>query len=380
MAIQEAVPLPEHNDWKIKTPYQFAGMTIIIEHMAGDTRTKEKGPAISISSVMPSAYGFIVGTTDAHGEGVDIYLATLPDANADIYVIDQVDPVTKIFDEHKVMLGFASPEEATTVYCCAFNDGSGESRIGDVVCFTPKDFLTWLHQDGATLFAASFSKGTIPAEVLPGQGLFVPPPQPKKPTLDVGGGIIVSMLSAKDGPVFKTTTSEQGIYNYHLYMYTSLMPETWAKVTDAFCRTLDLAGPDDTIHIHLASPGGCVVSMGRIVSAMMATKAKVITYAEGEVCSAATTIWGYGHERHISPTAYFMQHMSSQGIEGKTTDMVVKLTFCQNYINKILVHLKEIGLFTQTEFDEMVNRSSDVFITGVEAIKRVGAVSTTQIR
>jgi ATP-dependent protease ClpP protease subunit len=111
--------------------------------------------------------------------------------------------------------------------------------------------------------------------------------------------------------------------------------------------------------------------MGRIVSAIKATKAKVITYAQGCVASAANTVWISGHERHILPGAYFMQHMSSQGLGGKSSDIAAKSSFCVEYISKQLQPALEIGLFTDTEVKDMVEKSSDIYISGREASVRI---------
>ena len=192
---------------------------------------------------------------------------------------------------------------------------------------------------------------------------------------DEAGGVFVELPDLSCGPKIKTTSSEEGCFDHHLYLYSALNVETWSNVVDTFCRLLDLAEETETMHIHIASPGGSVFLMGRMVSAIKNTKAKVITYGEGSVSSAATAIWAAGHVRHILPGAYFMQHMSSQLLFGKTTDIAAKSIFCVSYIEKQLKELIELGLFTEEEVSDMIEKSADIFISGREAISRVGAIS-----
>jgi ATP-dependent protease ClpP protease subunit len=377
MVGETALPLPQFDhDWETNVPYVFDGLTIVIEYLAGDVRTKVTDAGVSVSGEMPCAYGEILGTTDRIGEKIDMYLASMPDYNAYIYVIDQVVPGANHFDEHKVMLGFSSVEEAKHVYTLVFKDGSGPTRIGAITEFSPSAFHQWLRLDGSSLSPASrydnegvtvsHEVGVIP----PGKQVQTP-----KPLIDEAGGVLISLPDLSKGPKLITSPSPDGGFIYHLYFYSALIEEKWSTAVDTLCRTLYLAGAGDEMHIHIASPGGSVCLMGRIVSAMRATKAKIVTYAEGEVASAAMTIWSMGHERHILPGAYFMQHMSTQSIFDKTNAIMAKATFCLNYIHQQIKRLGEIGLFTEEEIAHIVETSADVFVSGREAIARVGAVS-----
>lgn len=95
----------------------FQGLQVVIENGAGDIR---KGPGWAVR--MPAAYGFIRGTSSAEGllEQMDCFIG--PDANApSAFVVDSADP-RGVFDEHKVMLGFSTKEDAERVYRAAYHD------------------------------------------------------------------------------------------------------------------------------------------------------------------------------------------------------------------------------------------------------------------
>lgn len=376
--IENITPLPPFDDdWRKNIPYSFGDLAIVIEYLAGDTRTKVVGGGMVLEGTMPAAYGYILRTTDLHGEEIDMYLAPMATADATVYVIDQVDPASGLFDEHKVMLGFSSPEEAQHLYVSVFGDGSGQDRLGAITQFTSAAFVEWLTKDGATLRPASFYKadGVSSQEV---SGIVVDHRRPNGSERDEAGGVAVELTDLSNGPTIKTISKEEGCFDYHLNLYTALDIAKWSNVVDTFCRILDLADERDTMHIHIASPGGAVLLMGRIISAINRTKAKIVTHAEGCVASAACAIWAAGHERHIMPGAYFMQHMSSQLLLGKTTDIAAKSIFTMKYIEERLQELVDIGLFVREEIIDMVEKSSDIYLSGREAIARVGQVSTRQ--
>lgn len=370
-------PLPEvDSDWEKNKPYAFRGLGIVIEYFAGDTRIKVKDNGVLVKGIMPSAYGYILRTTDVHGEEIDMYLAPNPVADGSVYVIDQVIPGVGLFDEHKVMLGFRSAQEAVETYQKAFSDGSGKQRLGAITTFSGDTIYGWLTSEGYSLQPASkYEVEGVQTQIL--AGIATPRPNPKslpKP-VDETGGVLMDLPDLSNGPKIKTSVDDDGNINYTLFMFCALDTETWSNVVDTFCRTLDLASETDTVHIRIASPGGSVFLMGRMISAIKKTKAKVITYAQGCVASAATTIWASGHERHILPGAYFMQHMSSQLLVGKTSDIAYKSVFCVQYIERQLKPLIEIGLFTEQEVNDMIEKSSDIYISGRKAIERVGKIS-----
>lgn len=64
----------------------------------------------------------------------------------------------------------------------------------------------------------------------------------------------------------------------------------------------------DTLHVYINSPGGEVAEGIAIYTALKRHKAKVITYADGFVCSIAATIFAAGDERVMYDTSLLMIH------------------------------------------------------------------------
>lgn len=128
------------------------GLDVTIETSKGQERTGVTPEGKKWSVTMPDHYGYIKRTKGADGDHVDAYLG--PKARpgskdlekAPVIVIDQVNPDTKAFDEHKVMLGYDDVRHATDAYQKAFSDGKGQARIGDVRVMSLDEFKTWLKE------------------------------------------------------------------------------------------------------------------------------------------------------------------------------------------------------------------------------------------
>jgi hypothetical protein len=61
-----------------------------------------------------------------------------------VFVIDQLSLKPPHFDEHKVMLGFDSQDNAVDAYNKSYSDGSGPLRIGAVTPMSVDQFKAWL--------------------------------------------------------------------------------------------------------------------------------------------------------------------------------------------------------------------------------------------
>jgi len=373
MASVNSLP-DDASTWQLNVPYQLNNLIVVLEFLKGQVRSKKRG-VMTISSTMPCAYGYICGTTDIHGEELDVYVANEPDLTAPIFVIDQVCLGTKFFDEHKVMIGFADREAVIETYLSVFGDKKGKDRLGAITELSADQFAAWTHADDYSLSPVSKQQiSDVTSTTVAGVMTSVPGDKPGLPT-DDGGGIILELPSSKSGPKMQVSPIVGGGQNYTIHLYSPLMIDVWSNFVDMLTRTLYLATDKDVFHIRIASPGGSVALMGRIRSAITKTSAKVITYAQGGVASAATTVWAAGHERHISPAAYFMQHMSSQMLAGKTSDIAAKADFCMKYIQRSLTRLVEVGLYTPEDIDDMTSKNADIFISGREAMDRVGRKS-----
>jgi hypothetical protein len=108
----EPPPMPNVPNPPVKT--QFGGMTVMVEHPAGSTRTGIGADGKPWATVMKSAYGYMPNGNGEDGEGVDCYLG--PDENApNVHVVHQND-ANGNFDEDKAILGVNSVDEAKAIH------------------------------------------------------------------------------------------------------------------------------------------------------------------------------------------------------------------------------------------------------------------------
>jgi hypothetical protein len=139
------------------------GLDISIENPKGSIRSKQDAGGKALwAAEMPAHYGQILGVEGAEkGENgkrdlMDVYIGDHPESDR-VFVVDQVDPKTGLFEEHKAMMGFDTPEQATSTYDAAFNDGSGPSRRGALTEMTKEEFKDWIEQ-GDTREALAYGK------------------------------------------------------------------------------------------------------------------------------------------------------------------------------------------------------------------------------
>lgn len=116
----------------------FHGYKIAIETRKGETR-HGKG----WSHVLPWDYGYIEGTVGADGDEVDCYLGPNPKSDK-IFVVDQKQIKSDIFDEHKCFLGFDTEKEAKQAY---FDGHSmGKKLFMRITAMDLDTFRDWLSQ------------------------------------------------------------------------------------------------------------------------------------------------------------------------------------------------------------------------------------------
>jgi len=125
------------------------GLKITIENPKGSIRSGRAANGKTWSVVMPATYGYIKRSVGADDDHVDLYIGANPLSQV-LWVIDQVDAKTGAFDEHKVMAGFDTKDEAIATYRKAFSDGKADDRVGGVTRMNIGQFKRWLVKSDTT--------------------------------------------------------------------------------------------------------------------------------------------------------------------------------------------------------------------------------------
>ena len=116
------------------------GFDVTIEQPAGSVRSGKDASGKEWSQVMNNTYGYIRGTESVDGDHIDVFLG--PDMNSDmVYVVDQVN-TDGSFDEHKVMMGFSSLEDARSAYLSNYEEGW--QGLGSITGVALDEFKKWI--------------------------------------------------------------------------------------------------------------------------------------------------------------------------------------------------------------------------------------------
>lgn len=97
------------------------GLDVRIENVRGSVRSGTSPDGKTWSSRMAAHYGYIAGTRGADGDAVDIFVGPFPESTL-AWVINQGDAKGG-FDEHKVMVGFATEAQARDGYLHSYDKG-----------------------------------------------------------------------------------------------------------------------------------------------------------------------------------------------------------------------------------------------------------------
>lgn len=116
------------------------GYDVTIENPKGSVRSGKDANGKEWSVTMNNTYGYIRGTRGVDGDHIDIFLSDNPESG-NVYVIDQVDQQTGMYDESKVMYGFNSIDEAKDAYLSNYEEGW---KVGVISEVSKEEFKKWI--------------------------------------------------------------------------------------------------------------------------------------------------------------------------------------------------------------------------------------------
>ncbi|MGL5002682.1 MAG: hypothetical protein ACRDAM_07045, partial [Casimicrobium sp.] len=129
---------------------KIAGLDISIENPIGSVRSGKDEDGKAWDTVMRSHYGYIRRTTGADTDHVDTFVkaGTKPEFNGPVFVVDQINPKTGKFDEHKVLIGYGNQMEAAAAY--RNNYQRGWKGMGKITPMPIDEFKRWVRSEEAT--------------------------------------------------------------------------------------------------------------------------------------------------------------------------------------------------------------------------------------
>lgn len=123
----------------------FGGYDYTVETPKGVARSGKDEQGKPWSVTMHDTYGYILGKIGVDGDHIDMFIndaADLDTFDGNVYVVDQVNPETGEFDEHKVMYGY--PDEAAATKAYLSNYSKGWKGLGKVTSVPKATFDKWL--------------------------------------------------------------------------------------------------------------------------------------------------------------------------------------------------------------------------------------------
>lgn len=128
-----------------KAHISLDGMEISIENPAGSERSGVDEDGRSWSQEMATDYGYIKGTVGFDKDHVDTFITPgYTGGNGQVFVVNQFNKAGE-FDEHKVVLGASSAEQAMKVYNSNYAKGWDGGKT--VVPMTTQRFREWAKSD-----------------------------------------------------------------------------------------------------------------------------------------------------------------------------------------------------------------------------------------
>lgn len=123
---------------------KFGGYDYTIENPKGSTRSGKDANGKEWKVTMHDTYGYIRGKFGKDGDHLDMFIndkADLDNWDGDVFVVDQVNPDGS-FDEHKVMYGYDSMDDAEKAYLA--NYSKGWKGLGNITGASKTEFDKWL--------------------------------------------------------------------------------------------------------------------------------------------------------------------------------------------------------------------------------------------
>ena len=123
---------------------KFGGYDYTIENPKGSIRSGKDANGKEWKVTMHDTYGYIRGKYGKDGDHLDMFIndkADLDNWDGDVFVVDQVNPDGS-FDEHKVMYGYDSMNDAEKAYLA--NYSKGWQGLGGITGASKAEFDKWL--------------------------------------------------------------------------------------------------------------------------------------------------------------------------------------------------------------------------------------------
>lgn len=123
-----------------KGVFVFNNLKLVIENPKGSFRSGTDNNGNQWKNEIKNTYGFIESTIGNDGDELDVFISEELSKDL-VFIIFQTDESNK-FDEHKIMIGFKTKDDAEKAYLSNYD--KGWNRYSHILSMTKKDFDKWL--------------------------------------------------------------------------------------------------------------------------------------------------------------------------------------------------------------------------------------------
>ena len=127
-----------------KKHIRYDGMDISIENPANSVRSGTSGDGKKWSNKLNHHYGYIRRTLGNDGDHIDVFINPGSKETKSVYIVNQVNPKNRKFDEHKCMLGFDTEAKAKAAYLSNYD--KGWKGVGSITVMTIDEFKKWVYK------------------------------------------------------------------------------------------------------------------------------------------------------------------------------------------------------------------------------------------
>ncbi len=141
-----------------KPKIEFNNVTVAIENPKDSVRKGVDPGGVPWEQTMQDNYGYILGSVGKDKDHVDVFIGPREESEK-IFVVDQMNPETGAFDEHKVIFGANGMRQAKEIY--NRNYAEGWQGMGDVTAMTQEEFKGWVTDRARTQLPAAQFKDPV---------------------------------------------------------------------------------------------------------------------------------------------------------------------------------------------------------------------------
>lgn len=134
---------------------RIQSLPITIENAKGSTRSGVDKGGVEWRTKLSDNYGYIKGVKGKDKDHLDVFVGEYPESQSITVINQKKDPNKPLsesnFDEHKVMVGYRTPDEAVAAYKRNYDDGG--ALMGEAIPMNTTSFRDWMANEDTTKLA-----------------------------------------------------------------------------------------------------------------------------------------------------------------------------------------------------------------------------------